>query len=283
MVPYFTSIVVGKRGSGKSVFTTNILYKLRKTPLAVVISPTNEVNDEFSPYIPPNLIYTDYDGTIIENLKQRQIKVMKQRPSKDPHRKYNPQNDVLLILNDITFDAALMRRDKMLAWLFKNGRHYQITTVILCQYVKDLPPVLRTNTDYVFCCRDNNSENLKKLYDAYFGVMPSYPFFQDVFLAVTENYGIMCLNNRSLSMDLTDLIYWYHATLKLPKFKLCSEKLWKYARKKQRLMHEESKMAERNFRKHHPNQMNQQRQSQTKNVIQKARTRKTPRVNVMYS
>ena len=55
-----------------------------------------------------------------------------------------------------------------------NGRHYFAMFIITMQYALGIPPVLRTNIDYVFILRENIFMNRKKLYDQYAGMFPTF-------------------------------------------------------------------------------------------------------------
>ena len=64
---------------------------------------------------------------------------------------YGSQIDprAFLIMDDCLHDNK-WTKDKMMRLLFMNGRHWKIMTVITMQYPLGIPPVLRTNIDYVF-------------------------------------------------------------------------------------------------------------------------------------
>ena len=65
-----------------------------------------------------------------------------------------------LILDDCLYDKK-WPSDKNIRAIFMNGRHYKIFFLITMQHALGLPPVLRSNIDYVFIFR-NNIINIKR-------------------------------------------------------------------------------------------------------------------------
>ena len=272
MRPYALSVVVGKRGSGKSTFMNNLMYAYRHVPLCIVISPTNEVNQEFSSMVPSSFIHDEFRKEIIQQLITRQKKLIQKTKGRDR------KNDVILILNDFSYNPEILKTQEMRN-LAMAGRHYQIYVFLLLQYVKDLPPAFRCNADYVFLTRDNNKENQKKLHDCFFGVFPTFESFYEVFVQVTQNFGVLCYDNTSLSMDLADYIFWCRGRLHLPPFRFCSDKIWKYCERLDRRKREEARANERHERQQRLTNTN----GRTRSAIQKLRRKKTPNINVKYS
>ena len=54
-------------------------------------------------------------------------------------------------------------------------------------------------------------------------MFPSFDIFQQVFSEVTEDYGVMVIDNRIHSKNITDKIFWYKAK-KVPTFKIGTKK-----------------------------------------------------------
>jgi len=80
------------------------------------------------------------------------------------------------------------------------------------QYCKSIGPELRSNADFIFLTSEDNVENRKKLYQDYAGIFPDIKLFTKAFMAITENYGVMVINNRiKNSSNLKDRIFWYKA------------------------------------------------------------------------
>jgi len=118
-------------------------------------------------------------------------------------------------------------KDPNILELFFNGRHHHISFILTMQYAVGIPPEMRSNFDYIFLLAEDIISNRKRLYEHYAGMFPSFDVFQQVFTEVTENYGIMVINNRIHSKNITDKVYWYKAK-EVPKFKVGCNKFRRY-------------------------------------------------------
>ena len=99
--------------------------------------------------------------------------------------------------------------------------------IITMQYVLGIPPILRTNVDYVFILRENIIQNRKKLYDAYAGMFPSLDIFHQVMDACTENFECLVVNNNAKSNKLVDQVFWYKAK-EHKNFQIGSKCFWQH-------------------------------------------------------
>ena len=93
------------------------------------------------------------------------------------------------------------------------------------QYPLGIPPVLRTNIDYVFILREPYIANRKRIYENYAGMFPTFESFCHVMDQCTENYECLVINNNSKSNKLSDQIFWYKAE-EHKEFRLGSKEFW---------------------------------------------------------
>jgi hypothetical protein len=212
-------VAIGKRRSGKSVLIEDILHHKRDLPIGMAISPTEELNKCYSNFMPSIFIYNKYDEAIISNIIKRQTIMVKSR-----RKDKTIDERCFLILDDCLYDDK-WARDKYMRFLFMNGRHLQLFVMITMQYPLGVPPVLRTNIDYVFIHRENIVSNRKRLYVNYAGMFPTFEMFCDVLDQCTENFGILVIMVCSKSNKLEDNVFWYRAEVHEP-FKMMDESLW---------------------------------------------------------
>lgn len=220
--------VIGKRGSGKSVFIEDLMLFFKNMfPVVTVVSTTDQLNNTFGKHIPAMLIHDNYSSDLIEHILDRQRRIIE-------YNKQHPQNQVnpnlLLILDDIQGTTTKIRNDTMLNTIYTTGRHYHITLISAMQYVNGLSPTQRSNTDFICLSRDNNRENQKKLYQCFAGIFSTFAEFQKTFIQLTENHGIMIINNREQSMDLDKCVYWYRVDMNkegFATFKMCDSSVWR--------------------------------------------------------
>ena len=205
-----TICVVGKRGSGKSVISEEILYALRGIPAVICMSATEDGNGFWGHHIHDICIYNRLDIDVIGNLVERQRKLVKNLASKGIDPKKHPELGIGLILDDVAYDPKLLKNQYMKE-IFFNGRHLHITTIITFQYMMSMSPEYRTNIDYFIACRENRIDNLIRLHKYFFGIFSKFDDFRKVFMECTNNYGCIVLDNTSGSNKIEDQVFWFKA------------------------------------------------------------------------
>jgi hypothetical protein len=53
--------------------------------------------------------------------------------------------------------------------------------------------------------------NVKRIYDHYAGIFPTFESFRQVFKQLTDDFGAMVLVNRGAKTSFLDKIFWYKA------------------------------------------------------------------------
>jgi len=221
--------LIGRRDTGKSFLVRDLLYYQQDIPIGTVISGTEEGNGFYSKMVPKLFIHNEYNTAIIENILKRQRTVLKQiKREMETYKKSTIDSRAFVILDDCLFDS-IWTRDKMMRLLFMNGRHWKIMLIITMQYPLGIPPVLRTNIDYVFILREPYIANRKRIYDNYAGMFPTFESFCQVMDQCTENYECLVINNNVKSNKLQDQVFWYKAD-NHNDFKLGSKEFWELSK-----------------------------------------------------
>jgi len=219
-------VMIGKRDTGKSFLMRDLLYHQRDIPVGTVVSGTEHLNQFFSAHVPPVFIHHKFSKGIITNVLMRQKNVIKQfKTQMDMYKKTSLDPRAFLILDDCMYDKG-WPNDELIRIVFMNGRHYKLLTVISLQYSIGIPPILRTNIDYVFILRETITNNRKKLYENYAGMFPTFESFCQVMDQCTENFECLVIDNNSKSNKLNDQVSWYKANT-CPPFKMCAPEIWK--------------------------------------------------------
>jgi len=222
-------VFIGKRGMGKTFLVRDLLYYHQDVPIGVVIAGTEEGNGYFGKMVPKLFIHNEYNTAIIENILKRQKSVLKQvKKEMDMYKKSTIDSRAFVILDDCLYDGA-WTRDKMMRLLFLNGRHWKVMLIITMQYPLGVPPMLRTNIDYVFILREPYIANRKRIYENYAGMFPTFESFCQVMDQCTENYECLVINNTSKSNKLVDQVFWYKADTHND-FKLGSKEFWELSK-----------------------------------------------------
>ena len=222
-------VLIGKRDTGKSYLVRDLLYHHQDIPIGTVISGTEEGNGFYTKMVPKLFIHNEYNTAIIENVLKRQRTVLKQiKKEMESYKRTTIDGRAFVILDDCLFDSS-WTRDKMMRLLFLNGRHWKIMLVITMQYPLGIPPMLRTNVDYVFILRENYIANRKRIYENYAGMFPTFESFCQVMDQCTENYECLVINNNSKSNKLQDQVFWYKAE-NHNDFRLGSKEFWEMSK-----------------------------------------------------
>jgi hypothetical protein len=222
-------VLIGRRDTGKSFLVQDLMFHHQDIPIGTVISGTEEGNGFYAKMVPKLFVHNEYNTAIIENILKRQKTVLKQiKKEMETYKRTTIDPRAFVILDDCLFDGA-WTRDKMMRLLFMNGRHWKIMLVITMQYPLGIPPMLRTNIDYVFILRENYIANRKRIYENYAGMFPTFESFCQVMDQCTENYECLVINNNSKSNKLFDQVFWYKAD-NHGDFKLGSKEFWELSK-----------------------------------------------------
>jgi len=220
-------VVIGKKDTGKSFLVKDILYNTQSCfPIGTVISGTEVANEFFQHMVPSKLIHDKYKPDIVMNTIKRQLSVKTSRNADKNRNGGNSSIDprAFLILDDCLYDATWIREEST-RYVFMNGRHIDLMTIITMQYPLGITPNLRTNVDFIFILRETMINNRKRIYDNYAGMFPTFEMFCQFMDQCTENYECLVICNGVSSNKLEDQVFWYKAS-DHPPFKMCDDSLW---------------------------------------------------------
>lgn len=220
-------VIIGKKDTGKSFLVRDILFHTQHCfPVGTVISGTEVANEFFQHMIPSRFIYDKYTPEIVMSTIKRQLQVKlarnRDKESHGGHSSMDPR--AFLILDDCLYDNSWIAQEST-RYMFMNGRHIDVMTMITMQYPLGITPNLRTNVDFVFILRENILNNRKRIYDNYAGMFPTFEMFCQFMDQCTENYECLVICNGVQSNRLEDQVFWYKAS-DHPPFRLCDASLW---------------------------------------------------------
>ena len=210
MKPDRTILIVGKRGTGKTILTKDIMYHMRKkVDTGFLMTPTYDTQKEFEECLPKSHIYNEYSLEVVKNLIGSMESLVEQ--GKERH--------ILLTLDDCMYDKSIMK-SKEIRELMMNGRHLRIPFINSVQYLMDLGPDLRGQVDYVFCCREGSKSTREKLYKYFFGMFDKFSEFSMVMEKCTNNHEVLVLDATQSTNKLEDCIFYYKANPNIGRFRL---------------------------------------------------------------
>ena len=205
-LPNPSIVMIAKRGSGKSWIVRAILEYLKTIPVGCIISPSDLGNPFYGSFFPESYIHYEFKPEIIKKILDRQRiikKKIKQGRNIDPR--------CYIIMDDCLASKGSWVKDADLRHIFFNGRHEAITYILTMQFSLGITPELRSNFDYIFLLADDFMSNVKRLYDHYAGMFPSFDSFKQVFTQLTADHGAMVIVNRGAKKDFAEKIFWYKA------------------------------------------------------------------------
>ncbi len=220
-------VVIGKKDTGKSFLVRDILYNVKdEFPIGTVISATEVANEFFQHMVPSKLIHDKYKPEIVNNVIKRQLAIKTARNAEKGRNGGNSNIDprAFLILDDCLYDSSWIKEEST-RYMFMNGRHVDVMTIITMQYPLGITPNLRTNVDFIFILRETMIGNRKRIYENFAGMFHSFEMFCQFMDQCTENFECLVVCNGVQSNRLEDQVFWYKASDHEP-FKLCDDSLW---------------------------------------------------------
>lgn len=209
---------IGKRGTGKTTLTADILYHQRKKfDAGICFSATEESNGFWKTHICDTLIHQDFNSKVYANFINEQRRINS--------KLVKPINSFAL-LEDCMY-SRILKTDQSIRGSFFNGRHWNIFLIVTMQYVLDLPPELRSNVDYIFILRNNMVADREKIWKHFCGFIPRFETFQQIMNKCTQGYECLVVNNTSRSNEIDDCLYWYKAEIH-DKFHIGKSEMWYY-------------------------------------------------------
>lgn len=137
--------ISSSRNTGKTMLTSVMIYMLLKTKkidMALVMSQTQHVNDDYK-FLPARL-RQPFSEDVIKKLMDKQAKVPKAK-----------RDEILLVLDDVLSDKEA-EKSRFVKKLYTLGRHYNISIVLISQTSNvALTPAIKQNSDYLVYSRLN--------------------------------------------------------------------------------------------------------------------------------
>lgn len=190
-------LILGATGSGKTKIIKSLLLATSYfIPIVIAVSPSEEVNNNYSKIIPNLFIYNEYSKDIWEKIKARQIIAESEL-----------ENPLLTVI----YDDCMIQKNNFGDQIefFKNSRQYFVNSYIASQAVFDLKPELRDNLSGIFILKSSNETQRGKIYKNYASMIPNEKLFNDIMDIVTADYGALYIDYRNTSQNWIDKIKWF--------------------------------------------------------------------------
>jgi len=214
-------LCLGQTGSGKTTLIHHIAYELRKhITFALAMTPSIDTQEMFRKFLPRALVRREFNESVLQALLDHQ---------KERLERTGVINKIAVFLDDMNYDKSIFKT-KVIRELFMNGRHLGVTLVFSMQYMMDVGPDIRGNTGYIFAFADRIRKNRQRLWENYFGMFTTFAGFDKTFHKCTENYECLVMDNTNRNNQLGETVFYFKASLELPKFKLVAPQFQKLAK-----------------------------------------------------
>ena len=198
--------LIGKRNSGKSQMLRYLYNQQKHLFRAVfVVCPTETVNSFYSDLVKKENIFDSYNEEWVEKLITKMTQVNAGKSEKDA-------SHILLILDDLCSDTNF-HQSKSFKKLCTRGRHVKISVIITSQYIYQIPPVARNNSDFILCSQ-MNTQGLDLLSTEFLFGNLSKKDFIDLYYKNTADYGFLVINNNCTKSN--DDINEIYGSLRVP-------------------------------------------------------------------
>lgn len=201
-------LICAKKYSGKSHLLKWLLYNFIKTKqfdYGIIISATAKVTGEWN-IIPNKYIFEKYDESLIETIYEKQAQ----------ETKFRSGVRCFILMDDVLGTVQL--KSPTITKLSTTGRHLNITTFLITQWLTAVPSVVRSNAEYVICLRQPNQIVLKAIWEQYGGMYGSFKEFSEYFKKKIQDYQAFVINQKTQSNSLEKVYSTIKAPEDIPKY-----------------------------------------------------------------
>lgn len=186
-------LVIGRIGCGSTSIMKNLArHYIDKEHYnsTYIISENIEWENFYPEKLPCVISNYDHNDDYIENIWNKQKEKIKRIG-------YNSHKLLLII------DTYRTYKDKnVLIDILMNARHYNVT-IIIGMYQSVLNPVLRSTFDLIFLCVESSISNMKRIYEHYGGMFPTFDMFRETMNSLTKDYSTMVIQQHNYNSALT--------------------------------------------------------------------------------
>ena len=187
----FCILILGRVRSGKSTLISNLLLNdnfYKDMSERVVIFSQTILIDSTSRFLKEKYeeeIYTEYDDSIIENIIETQ--------------RNTPENE--RILTTILCDDMLgsIPKNSKIFYLTSRYRHFNINLIFTAQLFRSVPPVCRSNSNFIIICWNLIDVEVEKVAEEYGSLTNGDDKFMSIYKKNIQKdpYAFLSLNMES--------------------------------------------------------------------------------------
>jgi hypothetical protein len=223
MAPDATILIVGKRHTGKTVLTRDLMYHMKdRLDIVVGMNPTEMGNHNLEFFTPPAFIFHTFDDDKLRHILDWQRRAVANSKAR---RIGFIMDDCMSETSGTTGKKKKVMSSGDISKVFKIGRHLKIFYVCTMQYICDAPPEIRGNVDLLFVFNTSSGLEREKLWKDYFAQFQKYKDFVQVFEACAVGYDCLVLDTRRAASSDSSVFY-YKAKMHDEPFKVGKPVFW---------------------------------------------------------
>jgi len=185
--------VIGKSGSGKTNSVISMLTNERMLKdafdfiyLFSGIKPDQELIEPLK--LPKHQVFNDFEEDDVKKIMDKMEKTVEKNGMKNTP-------SVLFIFDDILGKPKFLKSSTM-SKLITTNRHFNISVIIMSQYFKKLPPVIRTNCSYYMIFPSSMVEIEKVSDELCPPNMSKRKFIEIIQFATDDKYNFISINTK---------------------------------------------------------------------------------------
>ena len=179
-----TILLVGKRNSGKSWTAAHIASELNM-PRWCAWCGTKSAEEFWADKFKCRASVKGANEEGIAFLaKQIEYQERKVQLFKQTGVEFPAEYTLGMVFDDVT-SKRKFRKGDILEELFSNGRHFKAVIIISCQYIRQLPPAVRLQSDYMFMMHNAKSV-IKILHSEFVDEPDEFQMFNSLLTGVTS-------------------------------------------------------------------------------------------------
>lgn len=208
-------VILGRRGSGKSLTVADILHQHREILTAYIVAPTEPLDGFYAAVMPvgsASRISAEYTPEWIERVVARQRAAIARPKSLDAVRGSLDASKAFLVFDDVMCTPT-WKHDSKLSFLFKHNHRLQCLFVITLQFPVEIPPNLLANVGFLFIFGERDEIIRKRTYEAFCAdVFPTFQLFCSMLDTLSDHESLVI--DRTVHQNKLDhAVFWNLATV----------------------------------------------------------------------
>lgn len=222
-----TIVNFGSRRTGKSTLTRHLCYHYLQEffPRAVVFSNTEQLNHQYSHFIPERYIHQGIDDEVLQNVLDFQTLIQKDPEFEERLAEDENFHRIMVVLDDV-LNGDTLRYSKPTGTIFTDGRHYKACLVLSTQYPKAINPTMRDNIDLSFMFAQSTTDSLDHLHRMCGGHTTTPLFYAMLDKYTDDHMALVYYNGDKCEKRLKKKYFWIKADKTTPDFRIGTPAFW---------------------------------------------------------